>query len=129
MPCLHADFSRLSDDVRIGANSLRCRWPKKSTQRSPHFLIAMSDDETVPTFKTSQEEIDYWKNKYNTKSTEYKELEESFEEFQDSSRELEKEMEKDLERSEKRLSEVTSQYHKLKAESDAAIVSIFLIIF
>lgn len=75
-------------------------------------------------FKSPTEEIQYWKSKYQQKVQEFNDLEESFNDFQDSSRELEKEMEKDLERSEKRLSEVTSQYHKLKAESDATMVRI-----
>ncbi|PRP83364.1 Lis-interacting protein [Planoprotostelium fungivorum] len=78
-------------------------------------------EDNTPVFKSPTEEIQYWKSKYQQKVQEFNDLEESFNDFQDSSRELEKEMEKDLERSEKRLSEVTSQYHKLKAESDATM--------
>jgi hypothetical protein len=54
---------------------------------------------------------------------ELSELEESFNEFQQSSEELEGEMEKELEMKDKKLEEVQSQYRRMKTDYDDYVVS------
>lgn len=75
-------------------------------------------DEVVPQFDNPREEADFWKKKYKEKQKELAELEESFNDFQTSSRDLEGEMEKELAIKEKKLEELQSQYRRLKTDYD-----------
>jgi len=79
-------------------------------------LPKMSDTEDNIQFSSPEEEGQYWKTKCKAKVKELKELEETFNEFQDSSKDLEKEMEREIERSEKQVKETTSNFRKLKDE-------------
>jgi len=74
--------------------------------------------EVIPTFENKQEECDFWKNKYYEKMREMEELEESFNDFQASSKDLEAEMEKELELKDKKVEELTSSNRRLKTEHD-----------
>jgi len=60
----------------------------------------MSDN--PQSFASPEEEIEYWKNLYLKKESEFKEMESNFEEFQESSHELEHVMDEELKRSEKK---------------------------
>jgi len=79
------------------------------------------DDLVVPKFESAKDEIEFWKKKYKDKARELKEVEDTFTEFQDSSKDLEAEMEKELQRNEKQLKDVTSQYMRLKQEHEEAL--------
>jgi len=73
-----------------------------------------------PKFISVQEEALYWRTRYDEKVKELEEVEENFneqfEDFQQSSKELESEMERELQLNEKKLKDLTSQYHRIKNE-------------
>jgi len=71
-----------------------------------------------PEFANQLEELEYWRSKYEDKEKELLELEESFTDFQQSSKDLEAEMERELTTNEKKLKDITSLYHRLKSEHD-----------
>jgi len=77
--------------------------------------------EVIPHFDNVQEELDFYKKRYKEKCTELEEVEGSFNDFQQSSKELEGEMEKELEIKEKKLEEMKSQYHRLKQDHDESM--------
>eukprot|EP01118_Nematostelium_gracile_P020547 TRINITY_DN9993_c0_g1_i2.p1 TRINITY_DN9993_c0_g1~~TRINITY_DN9993_c0_g1_i2.p1 ORF type:complete len:160 (+),score=38.64 TRINITY_DN9993_c0_g1_i2:140-619(+) len=84
-------------------------------------MTSVMGDTSEPSFRTTQEEIEYWKLKYEEKDLEWREIEEQFADFQQSSKDLEQEMEKDLEQTQKQLKDMTSKYHRLKSEHDDAM--------
>eukprot|EP01119_Soliformovum_irregulare_P001123 TRINITY_DN10832_c0_g1_i1.p1 TRINITY_DN10832_c0_g1~~TRINITY_DN10832_c0_g1_i1.p1 ORF type:complete len:270 (+),score=68.38 TRINITY_DN10832_c0_g1_i1:309-1118(+) len=65
-------------------------------------------------FSSPQEEIQHWRQLFEEK-------EEEFNDFVDSSKELEAELEQDLQMSEKKLKDVTSQLNRLQTEYDQAM--------
>jgi len=69
-------------------------------------------------FSSPQEEAEYWRRKYEDKDKELEELEETFTDFQQSSKELESELERELQTTEKKLKDINSQYHRLKGEQE-----------
>jgi len=70
----------------------------------------------VPECSNQSEELEFWKNKCEEKQKELSDLEHNFNEFQESSRDLEAEMEKDLERSEKKIKDLTISLEKMKED-------------
>jgi len=84
----------------------------------------MSDDEDVPTsFGSAEEEARFWKTRYNAKCEELKELDKTFEEFQESSRDLEEELDRELEESKKRAKQVESEFSRYKLQVEDNLVS------
>jgi len=71
-----------------------------------------------PKFQNQLEELEYWKNKAEEKDKECQDLEETFNEYQQSSKDLEAELERELTTNEKKLKEITSLFHRLKSEHD-----------
>jgi len=76
----------------------------------------MSDN--PQSFASPEEEIEYWKNLYLKKESEFKEMESNFEEFQESSHELEHVMDEELKRSEKKVGDLSNLVAKLQTELD-----------
>jgi len=74
-----------------------------------------------PAVKSAEEQVQYWKDLYQKKSKEYEDLEQEFNEFRDSSKELEATLEGDLDKTEKKLKELTTQYNRLKTEHEEAM--------
>jgi len=74
-----------------------------------------------PIFQNQMEELDYWRSKVQDKEKELVDLEETFNDFQQSSKELESEMERELTTNEKKLKDMSSLYHRLKSEHDEMI--------
>eukprot|EP01112_Ceratiomyxa_fruticulosa_P021549 TRINITY_DN761_c0_g1_i1.p1 TRINITY_DN761_c0_g1~~TRINITY_DN761_c0_g1_i1.p1 ORF type:complete len:379 (+),score=106.95 TRINITY_DN761_c0_g1_i1:239-1375(+) len=72
----------------------------------------------APAFSTSAEEIAYWKGKLEEKQLEYDELEASFSEFQEFSKQLEEELEQDSTAAEKRHAELLASHSRLKADME-----------
>jgi len=72
----------------------------------------------IPEFANQMEELEFWRGKCDDKQKELEELEESFTDFQQSSKELEAEMERELTTNEKKLKDTSSLYHRLKSEHD-----------
>jgi len=81
----------------------------------------MPEGDNTPKFSGPQEEAEYWRRKYEDKDKELEELEETFTEFQQSSKDLESEMERELQATEKKLKDINSQYHRLKNDNEEAI--------
>jgi len=80
--------------------------------------MSKKQEEIIPIFENRQEECDFWKKKYYDKMKEMEELEESFNDFQLSSKDLEGEMEKELELKDKKIEELTSTNRRLKIDHD-----------
>jgi len=78
----------------------------------------MPDVDEHRKFSSPQEEAEYWRRKYEDKDKELEELEETFTDFQQSSKELESELERELQTTEKKLKDINSQYHRLKGEQE-----------
>jgi len=74
-----------------------------------------------PIFQNQMEELDYLRTKVQEKEKELQDLEETFNDFQQSSKELESEMERELTTNEKKLKDMSSLYHRLKSEHDEMI--------
>eukprot|EP01094_Clydonella_sp_ATCC50884_P027213 TRINITY_DN7723_c0_g1_i3.p2 TRINITY_DN7723_c0_g1~~TRINITY_DN7723_c0_g1_i3.p2 ORF type:complete len:133 (+),score=57.83 TRINITY_DN7723_c0_g1_i3:540-938(+) len=72
--------------------------------------------EEVPEFADAVEEAAYWKLQFETKELEYLDLEETFEEFQQTSKAVEEEMEKELESTESKLKDAERQLEKFRME-------------
>jgi len=77
--------------------------------------------EKMPEFSNQLEETEYWRSKCEDKEKELVELEESFTDFQQSSKDLEHEMERELTANEKKLKDLTSTYHRLKSEHEEMV--------
>jgi len=77
--------------------------------------------EKMPEFSNQLEETEYWRSKCENKEKELVELEESFTDFQQSSKDLEHEMERELTANEKKLKDLTSTYHRLKSEHEEMV--------
>jgi len=84
----------------------------------PHKPIEKASE---PLFRNQMEEIEYWKGLAEEKEKELTDLEDTFTEFQQSSKELEAEMERELVTNEKNLKDKTFMYHRLKSEHDEMI--------
>jgi len=67
-------------------------------------------------FSSINEECAFWKKKYQEKEKELLEVEESFAEFQQSSKELEAELEREPHLNEQKLKDITTQFHRLKVD-------------
>ena len=78
-------------------------------------------------FKTPEDEIEYWKALYEEKSLEFTDLEEEYQDFQDSSRELEKELEKELQQTQSKFEQLDKSHQRLKQTYEDLLV-IFLLI-
>jgi len=78
----------------------------------------MNSKDNIPKFDNIQDELEFYKKKYKDKARELEEMEESFNDFQSSSKELEGEMEKELDIKEKKLEELRTQYRRTKSEHD-----------
>lgn len=75
-------------------------------------------------FATPQEEIAHLKKLLENKQQELDEVEGSYSEFQEFSKQLEEEMEQDLQAAEKRCADISSQHKRLKEEHDNTLVCI-----
>ncbi|KAF2070064.1 hypothetical protein CYY_008621 [Polysphondylium violaceum] len=75
----------------------------------------------IPSFSTPQEEIQYWKKRLEEKQQEMDELETSFNEYQDFSKQLEEEMESELKAYEKKYNEIQSQHVRLKNDYEKTL--------
>jgi len=75
-------------------------------------------DIEIPEFKSPNEEIEFWKNKYTTTKSELDELEENFNEFQESSKQLEKEQEAQVKRLEQQNKDVTKKLETLQNRNE-----------
>lgn len=102
-------------------NSLLARMT--TVQKSTAFKATHKAPEKKhePIFRNQLEELEYWKAQAEEKEKELKDLEVSFDDFQQSSKELETEMERELTANEKKLKDLTSLYHRLKSEHDETI--------
>lgn len=77
---------------------------------------------TSQRFATPAEEIAYLKKQLEDKQQEVDEVESSFSEFQDFSKQLEEEMEQELKSSEKKYGELLAQHKRLKEEHENTVV-------
>ncbi|EGC34948.1 hypothetical protein DICPUDRAFT_55455 [Dictyostelium purpureum] len=75
----------------------------------------------IPIFTTPQEEIQYWKKRLEEKQQDMDDLETSFNEFQDFSKQLEEEMEEELRLCEKKCSDLQSQHARLKNDHETVL--------
>ncbi|XP_072022723.1 nuclear distribution protein nudE-like 1 isoform X2 [Amphiura filiformis] len=76
------------------------------------------DDNTIPTFSSPKEEIEYWRNLSEKYKQKFEESKEELEEFQISSHELESELETQLDQAEKKVSELTAASQRLQLECE-----------
>jgi septal ring factor EnvC (AmiA/AmiB activator) len=77
---------------------------------------------TTHKFATQAEEIAYLKKMLEDKQQEVDEVESSFSEFQEFSKQLEEEMEQELKANEKKYAELLSQHKRLKEEHENTVV-------
>ncbi|KAM9973007.1 hypothetical protein ACTFIR_012378 [Dictyostelium discoideum] len=75
----------------------------------------------IPIFTTPQEEIQYWKKRVEDKQQEMDDLETTFTEFQDFSKQLEEEMEDELRICEKKCADLASLYARLKNDHETIV--------
>ncbi|XP_065176360.1 nuclear distribution protein nudE-like 1 [Sycon ciliatum] len=80
----------------------------------------MDDDLEVPSFTSTDEELNFWKQKALEYRQKTQEIQDEFDEFQESSRMLEAELEAQLEQAEKQVSEVSGSKVRIEQELTTA---------
>jgi len=94
---------------------------QRSTLPAKVVHKTLEKEDGLPVFQNQLEELAYWKLKVEEKDKELLDIEETFNDFQQSSKELESEMERELTTNEKKLKDMTSMYRRLKSEHDEMI--------